>query len=155
MIFEWIYKILFYIDFVNLSVVSELTTINHGFWTAIHISMCAEIYFLYAVIDIYLICWLFLFGEVEEKKNSAVIDWYMWYGDCFYSKIESMDKNMRTCVTPQTQKGPKPEKNISKVPVDFSFLTMQFKIHYQSTNIKNYHKNFINDTLKVSQSSMQ
>ena len=105
MIFEWIYKILFHIDFINLSVVSEQTTINHV-WTTIHISMCVEIYFLYAVIDIYLIFWLFLFGEVEnqKKKNSFVIDWYMWYVDCFYSKIESMDKNMRTCVMPKPKR---------------------------------------------------
>ena len=56
---------------------------------------------------------------------------------------------------PRTQKGPKYEKNILKVPVDFCFLIIQSKIHYQSTNIKNYHNNFINDTPKVSQSFMQ
>ena len=62
---------------------------------------------------------------------------------------------VRGFVTIQTQKGPKHEKNISKVFVNFTFLTIQSKIHYQSINIKNYHNNFINDTPKVSQSSMQ
>ena len=42
-----------------------------------------------------------------------------------------------------------------KVPVDFSFLTIQSTKIISSTNIKNYHNNSIEYTLKVRQSSKQ
>ena len=51
-------------------------------WIVIHISMCAEIYFLYVMIDIFDILIVFyLFGEVENNKNLCR-DLYMWYVDC-------------------------------------------------------------------------
>ena len=56
---------------------------------------------------------------------------------------------------PKPKRGPKHEKYIPKVLVDFSFLTIQSKQFIPSTNIKNFHNNFIKDTPKVSQSSMQ
>ena len=60
-----------------------------------------------------------------------------------------------TVVTPQTQKSSKHEKCIPKVLVNFSFLIIQSKQFIQSTNIKNFHNNFIKNTPKVSQNSMQ
>ena len=39
-------------------------------------------------------------------------------------KIHRFGPFLNICVTPQTRKGPKHEKDISKVPVYFSFLTI-------------------------------
>ena len=49
---------------------------------------------------------------VAQKHNSTSVK-------------KSVTENL---VTPQTQKGPKNEKNISRVHIDFSFLTIQSKV---------------------------
>ena len=60
-------------------------------------------------------------------------------------------------VTPQIQNGPKHEKDISKVPVDFSFLTIQSKKKksYQVPTLRIIIIIPLNILPKVNQSFMQ
>ena len=83
---KWKYKFCFILLPQKLSVVSEQSTLNHGFWIVIHISMCAEIYFLYIVIDIcdMLIVWFwFVFGSWLYLTNMLLKP----HVSCIYSWV--------------------------------------------------------------------
>ena len=55
----------------------EQTTINHGFWIVIHISMCAEIYSLYVLIDMFDILIVFIKSEKWRTIKRLCRDWYI------------------------------------------------------------------------------
>ena len=64
----------------KLSVVSDQTTINHGFWivTKAFSGMCAKIYSLYAMIDMFDILIVFIKSEKWRTIKRLCRDWYIY-----------------------------------------------------------------------------
>ena len=75
---NWKYIFCFILLRQKFSVVSEQTTINHGFWIIIHISICAEIYSLYVMIDIFDILIVFIKSEKWRTIKRLCRDWYIY-----------------------------------------------------------------------------